>query len=61
MLENGVRNAVVVAEDRRQVLCDSIQTTPLMTAAQAVEALRKTGTCGYKSITAGASAAAAGS
>lgn len=39
----------------------SIQTTPLMTAAQAVEALRKAGTCGYKSVTAGASAAAAGS
>jgi uncharacterized protein with GYD domain len=37
----------------------SMQTTPLMTAAQAVEALRKAGTCGYKSIT-GASAAAAG-
>jgi uncharacterized protein with GYD domain len=36
----------------------SIQTTPLMTAAQAVEALRKAGTCGYKSITAPASAAA---
>jgi uncharacterized protein with GYD domain len=39
----------------------SIHTTPLMTAAQAVEALRKAGTCGYKAITAGASAAAAGS
>jgi hypothetical protein len=38
----------------------SIQTTPLLTAAQAVEALRKAGTCGYKSFTAGASAAAAG-
>jgi uncharacterized protein with GYD domain len=38
----------------------SIQTTPLMTAAQAVEALRKAGTCGYKSITGSASAAAAG-
>jgi uncharacterized protein with GYD domain len=36
----------------------SIQTTPLMTAAQAVEALRKAGTCGYKSITAPVSAAA---
>jgi uncharacterized protein with GYD domain len=37
-----------------------ISTTPLMTAAQAVEALRKAGTCGYKSVLAGASAAAAG-
>jgi uncharacterized protein with GYD domain len=37
----------------------SIQTTPLMTAAQAVEALRKAGTCGYKSITATSAAAAA--
>ena len=39
----------------------SIQTTPLMTAAQAVEALRKAGTCGYKAVTATASAAGAGS
>jgi hypothetical protein len=37
-----------------------ISTTPLMTAAQAIEALRKAGTCGYKSVLAGASAAAAG-
>jgi len=29
-----------------------IQTTPLLTAAQAIEALRKAGTSGYKSITA---------
>jgi uncharacterized protein with GYD domain len=39
----------------------SVQTTPLMTAAQAVEALRKASTCGYKSVTTGASAVAAGS
>jgi uncharacterized protein with GYD domain len=38
----------------------NVQTTPLMTAAQAIEALHKAGTCGYKSITAGTSAAAAG-
>jgi uncharacterized protein with GYD domain len=38
----------------------SVQTTPLMTAAEAIEALRKAGTCGYKSITAGTGAAAAG-
>lgn len=35
-----------------------IQTTPLMTAAQTVEALRKAGTCGYKSILAEGAAAA---
>ena len=29
----------------------SIKTTPLLTASQAVEALRKAGLCGYKSIT----------
>ena len=29
----------------------NIRTTPLLTAAQAVEALRKAGTCGYRSIT----------
>lgn len=39
----------------------NIQTTPLMTAAEAIEALRKAGTCGYRSIVAGAMAAAAGS
>ena len=33
-----------------------IQTTPLLTAAQAVEALRKAGTSGYKSITSDAAA-----
>jgi uncharacterized protein with GYD domain len=38
----------------------SMQTTPLMTAAQAVEALRKAGTCGYKSIVSQTSGAAAG-
>jgi uncharacterized protein with GYD domain len=38
----------------------SVQTTPLMTAAQTIEALRKASTCGYKSITGAASAASAG-
>jgi uncharacterized protein with GYD domain len=37
----------------------NIQTTPLMTAAQAVEALRRAGTCGYRSITETSAAAAA--
>jgi uncharacterized protein with GYD domain len=37
----------------------SIQTTPLLTAAQAVEALRKAGTCGYKSIIERSAAASA--
>jgi uncharacterized protein with GYD domain len=36
----------------------NIQTTPLMTAAETIEALRKAGTCGYKSIVAAAAAAA---
>lgn len=36
----------------------NIQTTPLMTAAQTIEALRKAGTCGYKSILAEGAAAA---
>jgi uncharacterized protein with GYD domain len=38
----------------------NIQTTPLMTAAETIEALKKAGTCGYKSIVAGTAAAAAG-
>ncbi len=33
------------------------QTTPLMTTAEAMDALRKAGTCGYKPVTAGAAAA----
>ena len=37
-----------------------VQTTPLMTAAQAIEAMRKAGTCGYRSIVSGTGAAAAG-
>jgi uncharacterized protein with GYD domain len=36
------------------------QTTPLMTAAQLIESLRKAGTCGYKSVVAGTGTAAAG-
>jgi uncharacterized protein with GYD domain len=38
----------------------NVQTTPLMTAAEAIEAMRKAGTCGYKSVVARASSAAAG-
>ena len=37
----------------------SVQTTPLMTAAEAIEAMRKAATCGYKPMSAQASAAAA--
>ena len=39
----------------------SIQTTALMTAAETVEALRKAGTCGYRSILAESAAAASAS
>ena len=35
------------------------QTTPLMTTAEALEAIKKAGTTGYRSLTAGTSAAAA--
>jgi uncharacterized protein with GYD domain len=38
----------------------SIQTVPLLTSAEALEALRRAGTCGYRSPI-GASSAAAGS
>jgi uncharacterized protein with GYD domain len=37
----------------------NVQTTPLMTTAEALDAVRKAATCGYRPITAGASAAAA--
>jgi len=36
----------------------NIQTTPLMSAAQAIEAMRKAGTCGYKSVVARTGSAA---
>jgi uncharacterized protein with GYD domain len=39
----------------------NMQTTALMTSAEFVEALRKAGTCGYKSVLASQRAAAAGS
>lgn len=39
--------------------CASVQTTPLMTAAELLEALHKAGTSGYKSIVGGAVAAGA--
>jgi uncharacterized protein with GYD domain len=38
---------------------ENVQTIPLMTAAQLIEALRKAGTCGYKSIVAAKSVATA--
>jgi uncharacterized protein with GYD domain len=37
----------------------SLQTIALMTTAEALEAIKKAGTCGYRSITAGAAAAGA--
>ena len=37
-----------------------IETTPLLTASQAVEALRKAGTCGYSPVTAKSAAKASG-
>jgi|SRR5208282_5107513 len=39
----------------------NLRTTPLMTTAEGVEAMKKAGACGYTSLTAGAKAAAAGS
>ena len=42
--------------------CKSVKTTPLMTAAESIEALKKAGSCGYKSVTSGKAAGkAAGS
>jgi uncharacterized protein with GYD domain len=37
--------------------CRNCQTTPLMTNAEAMDAMRKAGTCGYKPIAAGAASA----
>jgi len=40
--------------------CKNLQTTALMTTAEALEAMKKAATCGYRSITASAIATAAG-
>ncbi|HWN74670.1 MAG TPA: GYD domain-containing protein [Candidatus Udaeobacter sp.] len=37
--------------------CRTCQTTALMTTAEAMDAMRKAGTCGYQPVTAGAAAA----
>jgi uncharacterized protein with GYD domain len=37
--------------------CKSCQTTPLMTTAEALDAMRRAATCGYKPMTAAAGAA----
>lgn len=39
--------------------CRSVKTTPLMSSAETIDALRKAAACGYKPVTAGAHAAAA--
>lgn len=39
--------------------CRSVRTTPLMSSAETVDALRKAASCGYKPVTANAQAAAA--
>ena len=38
--------------------CKNVKTTPLMTAAEGIDALKKAATCGYKPVTAAAAAAA---
>jgi uncharacterized protein with GYD domain len=41
--------------------CRGVKTTPLMTTAEAIDAMRKAGNSGYQPLTSGATAAAAGS
>lgn len=41
--------------------CRGVKTTPLMTTAETVDALRKAASCGYKPVTATAATAAAAS
>lgn len=38
--------------------CKNVKTTPLMTAAEGLDALKKAANCGYKPVTAAAAAAA---
>ncbi|MGB8476480.1 MAG: GYD domain-containing protein [Candidatus Acidiferrum sp.] len=70
----GPFDAIVITEMPDNILAAAIsiafaaggsvansQTTPLMTAAQLIESLRKAGHCGYKSVVSAASASAAGS
>jgi len=56
MLDNVSAAAIALAFGAGGA-CRNCQTTALLTAAEAMDAMRKAGTCGYQSVTAGAAAA----
>jgi uncharacterized protein with GYD domain len=56
-MPNNVSAAAIALAFAAGGALKSCQTTALMTTAEALDAARKAGTCGYKAITAGAAAA----
>ena len=56
-MPNNVNAAAIAIAFAAGGAVKNVKTTPLMTAGEALEAIKKAGTSGYKSITAGAAAA----
>ena len=56
-MPNNVSAAAIALAFAAGGACRNCQTTTLMTSAEAMEAMRKAATCGYKPVTAGAAAA----
>jgi uncharacterized protein with GYD domain len=56
-MPNNVNAAAIAIAFAAGGAVKDVKTTPLMTAAEALEAIRKAGTTGYKSVVAGAAAA----
>lgn len=57
-MPNNVSAAAIAMAFAAGGALKSVKTTPLMTAAEAVDALKKASTTGYKSLVAGAASAA---
>lgn len=58
-MPNNVNAAAIAIAFAAGGTLKSVKTTPLMTAAEALEAIKKAGTSGYKSLVTGAASAAA--
>lgn len=58
-MPNNVHAAAIAMAFAAGGAVRNVKTTPLMTTAEALEALKKAGTTGYRSVVAGAASAAA--
>ena len=56
-MPNNVNAAAIAIAFAAGGAVRNVKTTPLMTAAETLEAIKKAGTTGYRSVTAGAAAA----